>query len=283
MSRALSLAQKAALADPATQLCTLWQLTRTDAVVLRLTDYDVAVVSDGYTWQPNGSTERTSVRLGSGLGVDNLDIAGIFQTGQITEADLLAGRYDYAELLVSIGFANAALPSIPLAKGRFGEVSVDNGQYRVEVNGLAQALQASVGEATSAACRATFGDSRCGASLATWRDTYTLASVTDARTLVLTGPSQISAPATYAQGLVEIMTGPAAGWQMEVKTWASGTLTLGLYLPLTVLPVAGNTVRVTAGCDKSLATCRDVFSNVINFQGEPHVPGLDALAAPEVS
>ena len=50
-----------------------------------------------------------------------------------------------------------------------------------------------------------------------------------------------------------------------------------------MLPVAGNTVRVTAGCDKSLATCRDVFANVINFQGEPHVPGIDALAAPEVA
>lgn len=279
--RALSPAQQAALAEPAASLATIWTLTRTDGVVLRLTDYDVPLEADGHTYLPNGSTERSSVRLGTGLQAGNLDVAGIVSSGQITEADLLAGRYDYAELLVAQAFTTAALPSIPIAKGFFGEVTVDNGRYRVEVNDRTQSLQALVGESTSAACRADFGDSRCQASLATWRDTYTLASVTDARTLVLTGPSQITAPATYAGGLLEVMTGAAAGWKMEVKTWAS--LTLGLYLPLPVLPAAGDQVRVTVGCDKSLATCRDVFANVINFQGEPHVPGIDALAAPEVA
>lgn len=279
--RQLSPAQQAALADTTSVQATLWRITRSDGVVLRLADLDVAVVADGQTYSPAGSTQRSSVRLSEGLQVDNLDIQGLLSTALITEADLLAGRYDYAEVLVSVAFANLALPSIPLAKGRFGEVWFDQGGYRVEVNGLTQALQASIGESTSAACRAQFGDARCGASLATWRDTYTLASVADARTLVLTGPNQLTA-GTYAGGLLEVMSGPATGWKMEVKAWTAGSLTLGLYLPLPVLPVAGNSMRVTAGCDKSLATCRDVFANVINFQGEPHVPGLDALAAPEV-
>ena len=75
---------------------------------------------------------------------------------------------------------------------------------------------------SSAACLASFGDSRCGASLATWRDTYTLASVTDARTLVLTGPNELTGAATYANGLIEVMDGPAAGWQMEVRDWTAG-------------------------------------------------------------
>lgn len=279
--RALSLAQKEALADPATQIATLWRITRADGVILRLCDWDTALAADGETWQPNGSTERSSVRLGVGLQPGNTDIRGIFAAGQITEADMLSGRYDYAALLVSLGFANLALPSIQIASGRFGEVSADNGQYTVAINDLVQALQSSVGESTSAACRATFGDARCQASFATWRHTYTLSSVTDARTLVLTGPSLLPS-GTYAQGVVEIMSGAATGLRMEVKAWASGTLTLGLYLPLPILPAAGDSVRVTAGCDKALATCRDVFANTINFQGEPHVPGLDALAAPEV-
>lgn len=279
--RTLSPAQQAALDDPAQSVAMIWTLTRTDGATLRLTDYDVPVEADGHTYAPTGSAERSSVRLGTGLQAGNLDIGGILSSGQITDADLLAGRYDYATLTVAQAFVGAALPSIPLAKGRFGEVSSDNGQYRVEINDQSQALQAMVGESTSAACRADFGDARCGASLSTWRDTYTLASVTDARTLVLTGPSQITAPATYAGGLLEVMNGAAAGWRMDVKSWAS--LTLGLYLPLPVLPAAGDQVRVTAGCDKRLDTCRDVFANVINFQGEPHVPGIDALAAPEVA
>src|SRR5262249_6848174 len=29
------------------------------------------------------------------------------------------------------------------------------------------------------------------------------------------------------------------------------------------------------GCDRQLATCRDLFGNVVNFRGFPHIPGND--------
>jgi uncharacterized phage protein (TIGR02218 family) len=32
---------------------------------------------------------------------------------------------------------------------------------------------------------------------------------------------------------------------------------------------------ITAGCDKSFATCKARFDNGINFRGFPHVPGSD--------
>ena len=41
-------------------------------------------------------------------------------------------------------------------------------------------------------------------------------------------------------------------------------------------PIApGDTFIVTAGCDKRFATCRDRFTNVVNFRGFPHIPGND--------
>jgi uncharacterized phage protein (TIGR02218 family) len=43
-------------------------------------------------------------------------------------------------------------------------------------------------------------------------------------------------------------------------------------------PVAsGDTFIVTAGCDKTLATCRDRFANSENFRGFPHIPGNDFI------
>jgi uncharacterized phage protein (TIGR02218 family) len=36
---------------------------------------------------------------------------------------------------------------------------------------------------------------------------------------------------------------------------------------------------VTAGCDKSLATCRDRFANLLNFRGFPHMVGNDFVLA----
>jgi len=41
----------------------------------------------------------------------------------------------------------------------------------------------------------------------------------------------------------------------------------------------GDRVRIVAGCDKRLETCRAKFGNVVNFRGFPFVPGEDWLVA----
>ncbi len=40
---------------------------------------------------------------------------------------------------------------------------------------------------------------------------------------------------------------------------------------------AGEAIELREGCDKRLATCRDRFANVVNFRGEPFLPGNDLL------
>jgi hypothetical protein len=39
----------------------------------------------------------------------------------------------------------------------------------------------------------------------------------------------------------------------------------------------GIRIELREGCDKLFATCRDRFGNCAAFDGEPHVPGADAL------
>ena len=39
--------------------------------------------------------------------------------------------------------------------------------------------------------------------------------------------------------------------------------------------LAGDAFRVSAGCDKGLATCGAKFGNVANHRGFPHMPGND--------
>lgn len=280
--RVLSTEQAAALAEPTTMLATLWLITRRDGAVIRLTDSDQPLTVEGEVYQPKGSTDRSAVRLRAGLTADNLDVRGVLTSDLVTEDDLQRGLYDHADLLISIAFVDQDLPMIPLAAGRFGELEIDNGGYTVQVNGLTQALQAVVGESTTPTCRASFGDARCKASLSTWRHTYSLASVTDDRTMRLTGPSLLPPSATYARGLLEVMSGAAEGLRGEVRNWDAGTLDVELYLPLGLLLSPGDSVRITAGCDKTRDTCRLLYSNVINFRGEPDIPGIDALAAPSI-
>jgi len=79
----------------------------------------------------------------------------------------------------------------------------------------------------------------------------------------------------FDYGLMTMTSGLSSGFAMEVKSYAPGQITLQLPFPYAV--AVGDTYSLTAGCDRSFTTCRDRFSNQLNFRGEPYVPGLDKL------
>jgi hypothetical protein len=47
--------------------------------------------------------------------------------------------------------------------------------------------------------------------------------------------------------------------------------------PVPDVDLSGMRVSVWQGCDKRFETCRSRFANAAAFDGEPHVPGTDAL------
>lgn len=79
----------------------------------------------------------------------------------------------------------------------------------------------------------------------------------------------------FDYGLITFDTGANAGLSMEVKAYTTGQIVLQLPMPHPV--EVGDTYTLIAGCDKSMATCRDRFSNLVNFRGEPYLPGLDKI------
>ncbi len=78
-------------------------------------------------------------------------------------------------------------------------------------------------------------------------------------------------------GTITIETGNNAGFRVEIKDWvqSSGLITTFLGLPF-VLEI-GDEVALYPGCDKSIDDCKNKFNNVINYRGEPHIPGQDTL------
>ncbi len=109
----------------------------------------------------------------------------------------------------------------------------------------------------------------------------TVATVTDNRGFTLTYGGD--APDALMTGGVLTFTGignpPPANLdlKMEVKSWLLATKAITLFLPMPFDVSPGDSVSVSAGCDKSLAVCRATFDNVLNFRGEPFVPGNDLL------
>lgn len=79
----------------------------------------------------------------------------------------------------------------------------------------------------------------------------------------------------YNGGVIFWYTGLNAGRRMEIKDWTLIGSSIELYLPVSESVNISDVFSVNAGCDKKIETCRDKFNNVINFRGEPHLPGED--------
>lgn len=77
----------------------------------------------------------------------------------------------------------------------------------------------------------------------------------------------------YDGGLLTWETGRNAGRTQEVKTQVDGKITLFQRPFYPMQP--GDRYVIRPGCDKRMVTCSTKFSNIVNFRGEPHVPGQD--------
>ncbi len=69
-----------------------------------------------------------------------------------------------------------------------------------------------------------------------------------------------------------------AGLKKEVKQYSVSPPTIILFEAMPFDVQVGDPVTITAGCDKTLATCRDTFDNMDNARAEWYIPGTDLLA-----
>lgn len=275
------------LAGPVTTLATCWDILRQDGRGFYFTDHDRDLVVEGTTYLSRHGYSRTALSSDSALSVDSLDVEGLFEAEAITEADMRAGLFDHAEVrLFLVNWANPAMGRLRLRRGWLGEVIVtEAGQFRTELRGLTQALQQQIGGLFSPECRADLGDARCKVDLGPLTQEGVVTAVEDrARFLcvITTGPAH--ADDWFEGGVLTWTSGANAGRAGEIRSWVSVANRLTLYLPPGLPMTPGDGFSLTPGCDKRHATCRTRFSNVVNFRGEPFLPGLDAaLSYPDAT
>jgi uncharacterized phage protein (TIGR02218 family) len=260
-----------------TSFATCWLVQLTDATVMGFTDHDADILMAGVTYKAASGFTASAVDTSGALNVDNLELEGMLSAPSITEADLSTGRWDYASIRISlVNWANPAQGAIVQRVGRLGEVSGGGTQFKAEIRGLMQALQQNIGEMYQPSCRADFGDSRCKFDVLTVTVTCTLTSVSaDGRTL--SAAEIVAALGAYDGGKVHWLTGANAGRDAEIKTGGAGSVVLQVPMPFPPLP--GDTFNAVQGCLKRRSEdCRDRWHNVLNFRGEPDLPGLNRMA-----
>jgi len=272
----LGSALAAHLAGEVTSLATCWALRRQDGTEMFFTDFDRDLEVDGEIYLAAGGYSRSAIASSSRFSVDNLDLVGHLSHEIITEEDLLAGRYDFAEVRIfMVNWQDPSMGKIALRRGWLGEVSLRDGAFTAELRGLAQGLLYEIGTLYSPLCRADLGDSACGVDTEALKVEDTVATVVSRADFTLTGYD--GPDGVLDGGLLRFLNGANAGFAHEIRSWQQATKTLTLFLaaPFEIAP--GDAVAVIPGCDKRLATCRDKFANHVNFRGFPHIPGTDAL------
>ena len=149
-----------------TTLATCWKLIRRDGLVLGFTDHDSPIVIEGVIYEAETGFTPTAVAASSSLSVDNLDVEGMLDAESITELDIMAGKYDFAEIeIFQVSYQEPEIGKLILRRGWLGEISVSNKRFVAEVRGMTQKLSQQVGQLYSPACRAELGDTRCKVAL----------------------------------------------------------------------------------------------------------------------
>jgi uncharacterized phage protein (TIGR02218 family) len=292
-------AMQAHLAGYETTLAYIWKLKRVDGTILGFTSHDLPITYDcgdgdgPVTYQANTGMTNTANKSGSDLSVDNLEATTFLESGSITEADILAGKYD--ECIVTLRIVNwsdLTMGDVLLRTGTVGVLKMKNGLFTGELRGLAYKLTAVIGSTYGPICRATFGSGLngidmtshylCMFDVTTVRQTGSVASSPNVLSVVpnsgLTGQGGSTGAASagwFNDGFLTFTSGELDGDSFEIKTW-DGT-TLGLFLPMPETPAAGDTFTIEPGCAKTTSDCQGKFSNIVNFQGEPFIPGMDQL------
>lgn len=270
------------LESGATTVCRAWTVRRTDDVVMGFTDHDQDLTVDGVLCRADTGMTARALQQTTGLSVDNSEAAGALSDASIREADLLAGRFDGAEVRSYLVNWSAPGDWIEQFRGTFGEIMRAGGAFRAELRGLTEALNRPQGFAYLQNCSAILGDERCGfdTSLPGYFHEGTVETVEDARMFTFTAFAGFD-DRWFEHGRFEILSGAAAGLVGSIKN--DRQLTPGRQIELwqslgaEVLP--GDGFRMIAGCDKTAATCRAKFTNFLNYRGFPHIPGEDWLAS----
>lgn len=275
------------MAGSATTLAYALRITHGDGQVYGFTSHDQDATISAVLYEAGQGLDVTGITTQAGFGVDNLELTTLDDGTLFTRDQVLGGLWQGAAFLCfRYNWANLSDGIEPLVAGTVGNVTLKDGSIVCELRGLQQYLQQSVGSVSSKTCRARLGDARCRKDLTSFTHSGSV-DASPAPTRASFKDAGLSQASDYfGEGEIEWLTGDNAGLFAKVKTHVNSTgAVFTLMLPMPADIASGDTFTAIAGCRKRLLDdCKTKFDNVLNFQGEPHRPGVDAITAvPEAS
>ena len=260
----------------------LYTLTLLGGTVIRWANADLDVTFDGHTWTPGPVIERDAITTAIGIEVATCGVL-LHANDSVTVLGVpllhaaRRGALDGASMLIERAFTDA--PGNPikglvhLFEGTVGDLEINGTTLNVTVKSFAVALDTMVPvdvyqETCLHALYSPHSDTKPGCGLNKAANGISLTvSAGSTRSSIVCG---VTGSGTYELGELVFNSGVNAGVRRSVKIHTAGNLRLSF--PLEDAPAVGDSFTVYKGCNKTKATCRDKFANIIHFRGFPDVP-----------
>lgn len=265
-----------------TTLCHAWRITRTDGVRFSFTDHDMPLVMDGEVFRADSGLSARAIAQTTGLAVDNTEAMGALSDVTLREDEIEQGRFDGADVQAwLVNWADPTQRKVQF-RGTIGELRRVGGAFRAELRGLTEALNRPQGRAYQKPCSAVLGDSACRFALDTpgYAETLGVQEVEEGRVFAWDS-FQGFEEGWFTRGRLEVLDGNAQGLWGIIKhdRFDGARRIVELWEPVRGDVSESTSVRLVAGCDKRMETCRLKFNNLLNYQGFPDLPGEDWVVA----
>lgn len=270
-----------------TTLCRCWAITRKDGVQIGFTDHDMPLSFESISFKADTGLSALALQQSTGLSIDNTEVLGALSDAAVREEDIDAGRFDGAEVRSwLVNWQDVSVRKLQF-RGSIGELRRGGGAFHAELRGLTEELNRPMGRIYQRPCSAVLGDTGCRFDLSA--DGYSQERgaelIEDARIFRWKSKAEFE-PGWFARGRLLLKSGEAAGLFGVIKSdrFENGFRVIELWEPIRAKVATDDVVRLEAGCDKRMETCRLKFANLLNFQGFPDIPSEDwVMAVPKQS
>jgi uncharacterized phage protein (TIGR02218 family) len=240
-------------------------------------------------------------RVEGGFGEVGSRVVGAIDDETISEEDIRLGRFRNAtveEYLVDWRYPMADY--ISFRRYWLRDFSYEAGVWRANAQGVVSQLKKRIGRLHKKRCGLELGAGyTCKADIVTRSVYYVEVATVTANYQLTIDTSDLVAKArfdyiatTYGNGTIfddnwfnfgvcEFITGEGAGQRYSINDSSDPGNGVDKNVDLIQSPpftiAAGDRVNLIVGCDRLFSTCRDKFSNAVNFGGYPTLPGTDKL------
>ena len=255
----------------------LYTFTLAGGLVLRYSAAPTAVSAKGHTFALGPKFERSKTKLVIGTQIDELDIrvypepTDMLGTLPFLEA-AWQGQFDGALLQLERAFmpiyGDTTPGTVVLFAGRISDIDCSRSGIDMKCRSHLELPNIQMPRRLwQASCTHVFGGPMCQFDRASLALTFS-AGAGSTQTVITNAPTSMT---PFTLGTISGLTGANAGESRTIADFVSGA-TVTLKLAFLFAVVGGDQFKLLPGCDRTIASCSNIFNNAENFGGFPYIP-----------